>query len=578
MTNRIVFLLLVPLATILVSFSQPRAATVDVEVVHSRDRYAAGEVYPVAFRLSVKEPWYIHGNEAGEEGIIPTVMQFERSPGAAIESVRWPVPGKMKFDYGPGSVEVFSKEVLVPASLRVMKGDPAGDRVIRGKLRYQACSPTACLPPEEVAFTVHVTVAPPGTDGKAVNSEVFNAIPRSGPEAAFWFTLIGLFAGGLALNLTPCIYPLIPITVSYFTGRAQRGSGGAVLHASLYMLGLATTNAALGLFAALSGGILGAALQSPWVLMLVSLVLILLATSFFGFWEIRLPPSLTRLAARNFGGILGSLFMGLTLGIVAAPCIGPFILGLLTYVGQKGDPFLGFLYFFVLSLGIGLPLAVLALFSGAVRKLPLSGDWMLWVRKGMGWVLVGMAAYIAGPIIPSHTGQTALLSGVILAAALHLGWLDRTGMQHRNFRLFKRVIGAVLAVSAAVLMIHSAAGREGIRWSPYDDGLLSKAAAEGKPVMIDFYADWCGPCKAMERGVFREPEVVETSLRYATLRVDLTTRGQGEDELLSRYKIRGVPTVVFLDRAGNERRELRIESVVGREELLQRMRRGLQNR
>jgi thiol:disulfide interchange protein DsbD len=217
---------------------------------------------------------------------------------------------------------------------------------------------------------------------------------------------------------------------------------------------------------------LGSALQSPWVLLLVALVLIVLATSFFGLWELRLPSALTRLAARDFGGSLGSLFMGLTLGIVAAPCIGPFILGLLTYVGQRGDALIGFLYFFVLSLGIGLPLAILALFSGAIRRLPLSGDWMLWVRKFMGWVLIGMAAYIAEPLIPSHAGKVAMMSAVILAAAVHLAWLDRTGMEHRRFLLFKRMIGVALAVSAGSLIVHSAVEREGIRWTPYEREFL----------------------------------------------------------------------------------------------------------
>lgn len=582
MTNRILLAIVLMVLSILFSFSPSPAATVQVEVIHFQDRYAAGEVYPIAFRLSIQEPWFIHSNEAGEEQMIPTVMQFEHTPGLEIASVRFPAPAKMKFDYVPASVEVFSGQVLATASLRLAEDGPAEERIIRGKLTYQACSPTACLPPEEIPLSVQVSVAPPGTSANRINSQIFDAIARqadgetdAGRETAFWLTLIGLFVGGLALNLTPCIYPLIPITVSYFTGREQRGSSAVVLHASLYMIGLATTNAALGLFAALSGGILGSALQSPWVLLIIALVLITMAASFFGFWEIRLPHALTRFAARDFGGSLGSLFMGLTLGIVAAPCIGPFVLGLLTYVGQKGDPFLGFMYFFVLSLGLGFPLAILALFSGTVRKLPLSGDWMLWVRKFMGWVLMGMAVHIAAPLIPWHTGKAGLMSVVILAAAVHLGWLDRTGKQHRKFLAWKKIIGASLAVCAVAFFVYSIQGREGIRWSPYDPSSLSKAAAEDKPVMMDFYADWCGPCRAMEKGVFREPEVIDLSRRFVTLRVDLTTREKQEDDLLTRYRIRGVPTLIFLDRKGKERPELRVESLLGREELLERMRKAL---
>ncbi|PKN29466.1 MAG: cytochrome C biogenesis protein [Deltaproteobacteria bacterium HGW-Deltaproteobacteria-21] len=584
MINRILLGLALALFSILFPLVHSHAATVRVEVIHSQEWYAAGKEYPLAFRLSIQKPWFIHGNEAGEEEIIPTALRFERSPGVVIENIHFPRPEKMKFDYAPGSVDVFSGQLLVSASLRVADGAGAGEQIIQGRLSYQACSPTACLPPEEVSIPVRVTVASSTASAERINNEVFDDLSledirerssQQGQETAFWITLLGLFIGGLALNLTPCIYPLIPITVSFFTGRAQRSTLTVILHASLYMLGLAMTNAALGLFAALSGSMIGSALQNSWVILFIALILIVLATSFFGFWDFRLPPALTRFAAKDYGGSLGSLFMGLTLGIVAAPCIGPFILGLLTYVGQKGDPLLGFLYFFVLSLGLGLPLAVLALFSGALRKLPLSGDWMIWVRKLMGWVLVGMAAYIIGPLIPSSTGELILISAVALAAAVHLGWVDRSGMRQKRFLLIKRIVGIAVAAAAMVVLVLSMYGREGIRWAPYDPDLLSRASADGKPVMLDFYADWCSPCKILEKSVFREPEVVELSRGFVAMRVDLTTRDEGEDEVLSRYKIRGVPTVLFLDKAGKEQRDLRIESLVDRSEVLERMRKAL---
>ncbi|RJR52780.1 MAG: DUF255 domain-containing protein [Desulfobacteraceae bacterium] len=583
MINRIFLGFVLALFFVPLSMVHAHAATVQVEVIHSHAWYAAGKEYPLAFRLSIQKPWFIHGNEAGEEQIIPTVLRFEDS-GAAIRSIRFPRPGKMKFDYTPGSVDVFSGEVLASASLKIPEGLEAGERSIQGKLSYQACSPTACLPPEEVPVTVRLKVASPAADPERMNSELFDSLAlenirqipaREDRETAFWLTLLGLFIGGLALNLTPCIYPLIPITVSFFTGRAQRSTFAVILHTSLYILGLALTNASLGLFAALTGSMLGSALQSPWVLVFIASILIVLATSFFGFWEFRLPPGLMRFAAKDYGGSVGSLFMGLTLGIVAAPCIGPFVLGLLTYVGQRGDPFLGFLYFFILSLGMGLPLAVLALFSGALRKLPLSGDWMVWVRKLMGWVLVGMAAYLIGPLIPSATGKALLISAVIVAAAVHLGWLDRSGMRQKRFLRVKRIIGIAAAVSAVLLLVLSLHGREGIKWTSFDQDILSRVSADGKPVILDFYADWCSPCKIMEKTVFTEPEIVELSRAFVTLRVDLTTRDDGEDALLFRYRIRGVPTVIFLDRKGVEQQELRIESLVGRAEVLERMRKAL---
>jgi len=148
-------------------------------------------------------------------------------------------------------------------------------------------------------------------------------------------------------------------------------------------------------------------LQNPLVLIIVAAILVFFATSLFGFWELRLPEGLNRMASKSYTGYFGTLFMGLTLGLVAAPCIGPFVLGLLTWVASMGSPWLGFLIFFTLSLGLGLPLFLLAIFSGKIKKLPRSGEWMLWVRKLMAWVLVGMAAHFIRPLLPETWGSSS---------------------------------------------------------------------------------------------------------------------------------------------------------------------------
>jgi thiol:disulfide interchange protein DsbD len=572
------------LAGVLV-FSASHAATVKVDILHSQDRYPAGGKYPLLFRLTIAGEWYLHGTKGDEGTLLPTVMRLQAGPGVEVEEFRFPPPQRRKFEYAPEPVELYSGEVLVGAKLSVSGEAPLGPQEIQGELSYQACSETSCLPPETTPLRVSLSVVPPGTRTVSLNQEAFLAQSRLDAQEVqsagfrtgkgFWLTLLALFLAGLALNLTPCIYPLIPITVSYFGGRTGRGSAAGVVHACLYILGLSLTNAILGLSAALSGELLGSALQNPLVLLCVALVLIALASSFFGLWEIRLPQALTRAASRNYGGYAGSVFMGLTLGIVAAPCIGPFLLGLLTYVGQKGDPFLGFIYFFVMSLGLGLPLALLALFSGAIQRLPLSGDWMLWVRKFMGWVLVGMAAHMVGPLFPGATVKAGLIAVVALAGATHLAWADRTGLTQRGFTLFKRWMGVVLATGAVIFFFYTGIEREGVSWTPYDKEALSRAVQSGRPVILDFYADWCGPCVAMEKGVFKDPEVVQLSHHFETLRVDLTTRRSSQREVLSRYAVRGVPTVVFLDRGGREVKDLRIEELVDQGAFLERMKRGL---
>jgi thiol:disulfide interchange protein DsbD len=389
---------------------------------------------------------------------------------------------------------------------------------------------------------------------------------------AMLLTLLGIFAGGIALNLTPCIYPLIPITVSYFGGRSGGGRGKLIGHGACYIGGLAFTNSTLGVMAALTGGLMGALLQNPVILALVAAVLLFFALSLFGLWELRLPHGLNQAASKTYTGYFGSLFMGLTMGIVAAPCIGPFVLGLLTWVASLGNPYLGFLIFFTLSLGLGLPLFFLAMFSGHLEKLPRSGEWMLWVQRLMGWVLVGMAVYFIRAILPKTAG-TFSLAAVPLAAGLHLGWIDKTRTGFRNFEWFKTTAGVVGLVMAIFLIGSWVIRGPGVAWHPYSDQVLSDARRLEKPVIIDFYADWCAPCRELDEVTFHQSDVVKQAKRdFVMVKVDLTRKGNSVHErLLREYDVKGVPTVVFLDQDGRERRNLRLVDFLPADQFLIRM-------
>ena len=386
------------------------------------------------------------------------------------------------------------------------------------------------------------------------------------------WTLVGVFAGGLALNLTPCVYPLIPITVSYFGGRAGQGRGKLAFHGLLYLGGLSVTNSVLGVVAALTGSLVGAALQNPIVLVVVAGVLVLFATSLFGFWELQLPQKLTSAASKSYAGYFGTLFMGLTLGAVAAPCLGPFVLGLLTWVASMGSPWLGFLIFFTLSLGLGVPLFFLAMFSGSLEKLPGSGEWMLWVRKLMGWVLVGMAAYFVKPLLPSSV-SVFVLAGVALTAGLSLGWVDNTQGGFKAFGVVRNVVGVTGVVVGAFLLGSWLMVGPGVSWHPYSDEVMEQARKSNKPVIVDFSAAWCTPCRELDDITFRDPAVVEKAeSNFVMVKVDLTTKENPlYEKLVTQYSVKGVPTVVFFDSQGRERRELRLVDFIPADQFLSRM-------
>jgi len=362
-----------------------------------------------------------------------------------------------------------------------------------------------------------------------------------------------IFLLGLALNLTPCVYPIIPITISYFGAQARTDGPKPAVLAVFYVLGMALMYSALGVAAGLTGDLFGAQLQNPWVLLTFALVMFGLALSQFDrpdgrpIWEFQLPGFL-RNRAQSRSGVLGAVMMGLMVGVVAAPCIGPAVIALLQWVGTQRDPVLGFAVFFTLALGLGAPYIILATVSGSVKAMPRAGEWMVGVKHIFGAVLIWMGVYyLQTPLaLINQAAPRALLVTTSAMIALYLLFVDRSGANLRAFVWLRRSLGIVAA--ALTVWLLSPAPPERIRWQPYTDEALSQAMLERRPIGVDFTADWCAACKELEHKTFSDAAVGRAAGRFTALRADMTNFGGAQGKQWQRrYGIKGLPTVVRLE-------------------------------
>jgi thiol:disulfide interchange protein DsbD len=512
-----------------------------------------------------------------------------------LRGIVYPAGSEKTLAFAEGALRLYDGTVHLGAVVDVDPAAELGESNVVAHVTYQACDNEKCLLPQTIDLTIPLRISSPRESVDLANMEIFDAIDFSaiastapgdggGKNAlgdaiarrGLLFGYVLVFLGGLALNLTPCVYPMIPITVSYFGGQSRGRGSRTVLLALLYLLGMATMYSTLGLVAAFTGSLFGSALQNPFVLAVVALVMVGLAMSMFGFYEIRVPAALAGVAGTAKQGVLGSFLMGLTVGIVAAPCIGPFVLGLLTFVGEAGSLFLGFSLFFVLALGLGLPFVVLAVASGNIARLPKSGEWMEWIRKLFGVVLLAMALYFLRSVIgdPIYFGA---LGAVLVIGGIVLGFVTRARAGSVFFNAFRRFVGVAAPLYGLYLIlapgnILSRGEEPGIAWVEYSEGELVRATAGGVPVVIDFSADWCLPCKELEHKTFNQPEVIEAARAIVPLRADLTEHGSSDVRALrQKFNIRGVPTVVFIDAAGREREDLRAVEFIDRDEFLERL-------
>jgi thioredoxin:protein disulfide reductase len=537
-----------------------------------------GSPFRIALRATLAAGWHVNSHHPSEDYLIPTEMKLAPVDGISFGAVSYPAGQSLKFAFSNKPLSVYEGNFDITADARVApEAHPASYR-LSGTVEYQPCNDKQCLAPASVPFFVSVAVTTAASASAAGGVAAAPPPPSSndlsGKVAALlserrWAVALPLiFLLGLALNLTPCVYPVIPITVGFFGGQSAEGRKPIRL-AVLYVLGLCMTYSLLGVAAALSGKLFGSALQSPWVMGGVAFVLVLLALSMFGLYEIHPPQFLMKRGTAQTGAG-GALAMGAMVGIVAAPCIGPVILALLTFVAASQDAALGFVLFFVMSLGLGLPYLFLAAFSGGISRLPRAGMWMVEVKKIFGVVLLAMAAYFLKSVVPGMAGLW-LLPGVLLAGGAYVLATSGGSGATRTIRFVQIGAGLLLLAFAYILAPRPKPAAEvRLAFMPYD---AARIAQIGRPAMVDFAADWCIPCHELEDITFSDPRVREQLSRYALFKADMT-RGEAPEvqRLAEKFNILGVPTVIFLDASGKERPDLRLVGFEGPDDFLARLR------
>lgn len=567
--------LIILLVSLFVSTSIYSQKILNVEVSQSHSKIKSGENLYLILKIKIDPEWHINSNKPNEDYLIPSDVSISSKDGFLLSQKIFPEAKELKFDFSDLPVSVFEEEFEIPVVVRVPENLSDGNYNFEIEFSYQACNNQTCLPPDKEKIPVNIAIVSNSAEVVKNSDFNFSAFERKEKqenkvsslfdEGNLLLSFLLVFLGGLALNLTPCVYPLIPITLGYFGGQSESKTSRLFALALVYVTGMAITYSIIGVVTALSGSLFGSLLQNPIVLIGIALVLIALSLSMFGLYEFQLPSSWMVKFGEARSGYFGALFMGLTMGIVAAPCIGPFVVGLLTFVGAKGDPLFGFFIFFVLALGLGFPYIFLAVFSGKIKSLPRSGEWMIAVKKIFGFVLIGMAIYFLLPLL-SESFRGYILPTFMILSSVYLLIFDKTGNNIKTFAYIKNGILVIIALIGLWLLIPSE--KESIEWDKVNVEQI--ILGEGQPVIVDFYADWCVPCKELDAMTFTDKKVIEESKRFRRYKVDLTSTGSEQTQLaMKKYSIVGVPTVILFNSNGNEVK--RITSFVKANEFLKMM-------
>ena len=508
-------------------------------------------------------------------------FRFTLEPAAAAAGAPRLPPGIIKKDEFFGEVAVYRDEVRI--ALPVAAGGQDG-RVVLIAVSQGCADVGVCYVPVEQKTELRLAGAgsvPAG--GASVLGE--DALIAELFRGETWLLIASFFGFGLLLSFTPCVLPMVPILSGIIVGRGhQLTRMHALLLSGAYVLGMAITYALAGVAAGLSGALLSAALQNPWVLGGFALVFVVLALSMFGFYELQLPSALqTKLAGASGqlhgGHFFGVFVMGMLSALIVGPCVAAPLAGALLYISQSGDAVLGGSALFAMALGMGVPLLAVGASAGAL--VPKAGAWMESVKRFFGVLLLAVAIYLVSPVIPMAM-QMLAWAALLILTGVYLRAIDPLPQGAHGFARVSKGVGIIALVAGMAYVVGALSGSRDVlqplsglrgaaagapaagptvafqRVGSVAELDAAVAAAQGKTVMLDFYADWCVSCKEMERYTFTDPAVQSRLAGMIKLQADVTAGSADHQALLKRFRLFGPPGIVFFDPVGREIQGLRV--------------------
>ena len=521
-----------------------------------------------------------------------THLEVDLPEGISVSEVSRPPVSQHQDQFKKANIEIFQGSDTAEKKLTFRLVLSIDDRAFAQKkswylpvkLHYQGCSPKVCYLPMEKEWRVRIVAAAATAKASNDGSEGWDFFQIS--QRGLILALIFAFIGGLLSSLTPCVYPMIPITVAVIGAKEQTSKLQSLKLGVLFALGIAITYATLGLFAASTGRLLGTALQNQFVIIFVATVFTTMGLGMIGYFEIRLPALLrSKLGKINTSqGMLGVLFTGLVTGIVAAPCVGPVILGILSYVAALQRPITGFALLFFFALGLSTPFVLIGVFSSWLGRLPKSGMWLDRFKKIFGLLLIATGIYFLKSIFAREVFLVLVLISLIV-----LGWLCRL---HLWFgRQGSVIVFSFALVSAGALLFGSIIPREPhgedshhedhkefFVWQSDLDKSFVLAKNKNKPLMIDFFAEWCAACHELDKHVFRSPAVGHIiDERFIAVKLDVTRLDSASADILNRYQVLALPAILFFDSNGQQLPDYRINGFIPAEEMKFRLNKLLEN-